>query len=153
MDKKKKHTTPEERIELWADLVREVSDKLPVGDKVKFINLCIEAYKSNGFDDEYDNAFFITDTYASPRWKKIINEAACGRDGVFIKYVRERDGNNFNGEWRKVNKREYLKEMQQEANGLSTRIENYNYNREVAQKRWKNLELPIFNVKQLPSNT
>ena len=58
MDEKKKTTTPEERIELWADLIKDVAPQLPVNTKREFILLCIEA--SDGYKDEYENTFFIT---------------------------------------------------------------------------------------------
>ena len=149
MDEKKKHTTPEERIELWADLIKDVSPLLPVKTKREFICLCIDA--SDGYKDEYENTFFISEKYASSRWKYICNEAACGRDGVFVKYVRERDTSGFVGQWQKVNKQDYISTMQNEANGIATRVENYNYSVEIAKNRWKNINLPGF--ERLPELT
>lgn len=149
-DKPKKHTTVEERIELWVDLVRDVKDHLPVDSKSAFIKLCLVAFEKNGYKDRYENPFFITEDYANPRWTKIINETAYGKDGVFIKFVRERDKNGFKGQWQVVNKREYIKEQQRAANDLQTRIENYTYNVELAQGKWKGIQMPLFEVKQLP---
>lgn len=142
MDEKKKSTTPDERIELWADLVKDVASQLPVNTKREFILLCIEA--SDGYKDEYENTFFITEKYAATRWKRICNEAACGHDGIFVKYTRERDTHGFVGQWQKVNKQAYIATMQNEASGIATRVENYNYNVETAKNRWKNLNLPGF---------
>ena len=149
MDEKRKHTTPEERIELWADLIKVVSPQLPVNTKREFICLCIEA--SDIYKDEYENTFFISEKYANSRWKRIINEAACGSSGVFVKYTRERDASGFVGQWQKVNKQAYIATMQNEANGIATRVENYNHNVETAQKRWKNINLPGF--ERLPELT
>jgi hypothetical protein len=150
-EKKKAHTTPEERIELWADLVREVAPDLPVTTKRDFIKICQKAFEKNGFKDEYDNTFFVSYSYASKRWKQIVNAAAQGRDGTFVKYVNYHDGKRLRGEWRKVNKREYEKQMLVEAKDIVTRIENYNENKETGQSRWKSLGLPGFDVPQLPS--
>ena len=152
MAKKQKSTTLEERIEVWVDLVREVEKegKLPVPNKVVFINECLKIYKKKGFDDVYENPFFISETWANSHWTKIINETASGNDGVFIKYIRE---DRYTGSWRKVNKFEYRKHTERQANDIATRIENYTYNKELADKRWKNLNLPGFEVKQFPSGS
>ena len=144
MNKKKKHTTPEERLELWADLVKDVADQLPVSTKASFIAMCLDAFDNNGYDDEYENTFFLSHTYASGHWRKIINEAATGNDGVFVDYTWP------TRQWVKLNKRDYVNAKQSEAKGLKTRIESYTYNVETARKRWQ-LELPGFEVKQLPS--
>lgn len=151
MDKKKKHTKPEERIELLADLLRDVADQLPVSTKSELIDLCIKAFDKNGYKDEYENPFFVSYQYAAPRWKLICNEAACGNDGVFVKYVRERVDGQIIGEWRKVNKHQWVSSMETEARSIATRIDNYTYNKETGLKRWKNILLPGFDIQQLPS--
>ena len=149
MNEKKKTTTKEERIEIWVDLVRDVAPHLPLPNKYKFIKLCLQIADKNGYQDEYENPFFISEKYALNKWRLIINEAASGNDGVFIRYIPENGG--FKGQWRKVNKREFVKSAESEVNGLTTRIENFNYIKEIATKRWKGIQLPLFEVKQLTS--
>jgi hypothetical protein len=148
--KKKKGLTPDQRIEFLAESLKDIVHEFPVDTKHKAIKLCIE-YARAIANDEY-NLFFLTEKYAAPRWKRICNEAASGRDGVFIKYIRERNGGSFIGRWDKVGKREYLESMRRDANDLATRVENYNYSKETAEQRWKNLRLPGFDfIPALPA--
>ena len=151
MSKKISKTTPEERLELLADLLKDCADELPVQTKAMVIEMMLEQFTNGDYKDEYENPFFVSSKYMSARWKKICNEAATGKDGVFVKCMREWDDGKIQTEWRKVGKREWQPAMETEARSIATRIENYTYNKETGQKRWKNIALPGFDIKLLPS--
>ena len=151
MTEKIKTTTAEERLELLADLLKDCADELPAQTKAMVIEMMLDQFDNGDYKDEYENPFFVSSKYMSARWKKICNEAATGNDGVFVKCIREWDDGKINTEWRKVGKNEWQPAMESEGRSIATRIENYNYNKETGEKRWKNIKLPSFDVKQLPS--
>lgn len=148
MDKKQKHTTKEERIEVWTDLLVLAVEYLPLPNKHVLIDTCLRIAKKNGYFDEFENPFFLSEDYAMNKWRKIVNETASSH-GVFIRFITE-DGSSFRGSWDRVYKFELIKSLTTEYKNMSTRSESYNYIVETAKSKYKGIQLPLFTVKQLP---
>jgi hypothetical protein len=131
-----------ERLKVYSDILKEMErgDDLPLPNKRRLIKVVIEYYANGDYREQLAEVG-LKMRLGEDYFNNHLDDArrVLRDEGLYFEYDREQG--EWKGQWKFMNKAEYLRKLTREATGIGTQITHYNERLEDGNKKWI-LDLP-----------